>query len=118
MHDVKTYIFLALTLFLFAGCATGHCPPKGSVESNEVNRRVWVYKYDNSKQCEAETAISPEEMIQQDFQNIKVWEFQKKNDGQQRVQFCGAYTGSANLFLIDKKSLPVLKAKGYEIWDF
>lgn len=123
MTFIKRYrfkTFFVLLVFYFAGCATGHCPREGDKIINpadEVNRRVWVYKYDNSKQCEPESGITLETMLE-DFKGIKVWETLKKNDGQARVQFCGAYTGNAILFLVDKKDLAILKAKAYEVWDF
>lgn len=107
-------------VLITVGCATGHCPREGDriiSPVDEVDRRVWVYKYDNSKQCEPESGIKPEVMLK-DFQGIKVWDTKKQNDGQARVQFCGAYTGNAYLFLIEKKDLALLKTKGYEVWDF
>ena len=113
-------VLVAIFVCVAAGCATGHCPREGDKivsPASEVDRRIWVYKYDNSKQCEPESGTKPEEMLK-DFQGIKVWDTKKQNDGQQRVQFCGAYTGNAYLFLVEKKDLPVLKAKGYEVWDF
>lgn len=117
-HILK--LSLLISVLFFMGCATGHCPREGDKvihPADEVNRRVWVYKYDNSKQCEPDSGIDPETMLK-DFNGIKVWETQKKNDGQPRVQFCGAYTGNAMLFLVEKKDVSILKTKGYEIWDF
>lgn len=120
LRNFKIYLLFFLIFNLLA-CVSGHCPSEYAHSDPRTvksrSSRVWVFKYDNSKQCEPESGISKEKMLEE-FKNIKVWDTQQKNDGQPRVQFCGAYTGNANLFLVDKKDALILKSRGYEVWDY
>lgn len=111
---VTLFVFLGFTL----GCTHGHCPdPKAKVKPKA--ERIWVYKYDQSKQCDLKPGISLESM-QKDFNEMKiqVYDSKKQYDGLMRIQACGAFTGLANLFLISIEDLDKANSRGYQQWDF
>lgn len=110
-------LFLII-FFLLSACTTGHCPPKGS-KATSTKSKVWVYKYDQSKQCQRTEGISLELMTKELADHkIYVHESKKEYDGLMRVQVCGAYTGLANLFLINISDIDKALAQGFQQWDF
>ncbi len=58
---------------------------------------VFVYKYKGSKQCEADSGISLEEMARELDEVISM---HTANDGLDRIQVCGADTGDLNIYEI------------------
>lgn len=114
---LKLFIFLII-IFLLSACTTGHCPPKGS-KTSSTRSKVWVYKYDQSKQCQKTEGVSLDVMAKELAEHkIYVHESKKEYDGLMRVQVCGAYTGLANLFLINISDIDKALAQGFQQWDF
>lgn len=111
-------IFLGLFMCLFTlGCANGHCNRQGKPDLPDDLKKVLVFKYDGSKQCEPKSGVSEKEMAKQ-LSEIKVYSAKKMSDGQPRVQVCGALTGYANVYKIKAKNLPLAEALGFKRWDF
>ncbi len=115
---MKSRIFIsALSLLLF-GCASGHCGPDGRARSLDISKqKVFIYKYDGSKQCEKKTGMSIDEM-KAELLGIKIFSMSKKSDGQIRVQVCGALTGKANVYEVSRKDLLKAEALGFKKWNF
>ncbi len=99
-------------------CTHGHCPQE-KTKNQPKTSKVWVYKYDQSKQCDLKPGTSLE-VMSADFKtmNVTVYESKKKYDGLMRIQACGAFTGLANLFLIEKSDLEKVESRGFQLWDF
>ena len=127
---------MALLFGYLLGCAQGHCrrqnqestmpvnkqdpSPKTKVNTRQLKvykRRVLVYKYDESKQCQAWAGISLEEM-EKELEPVKILSRKKKNDGLQRLQVCGSSTGIANVYEIYEDSLEHALKKGFHLWKF
>jgi hypothetical protein len=120
-----------LTMSLF-GCATGIClaqKTKAEGSATTVNGgvnvakpeskldHVKVYKADGSLQCGQGKAIPAAEM-QKDLKSIQVYSSATKNDGMMRIQVCGAATGNANVYEIDRKDLAAALKMGFKEWTF
>lgn len=106
-----------LPLLIFSGCTHGHCNRDGEPAEVRGSRKVWVYKYDNSKQCEPKSGISEKEMASQ-LLDIKIYSMKKQSDGLSRVQVCGALTGSTNAYEIKQKDVPLAETLGFKKWNF
>ncbi len=89
----------------------------GNAKPSGANRRVWVYKYDGSLQCNMGQALSLNAMAQQ-LAGIKVYSQMKKNDGKARGAVCDSPTGIANLYEIDVEALSKAEAKEFKEWKF
>lgn len=118
----KAFVFLSFLVFSFnlalGGCASGHCGRDGkAVQMDLSKKKVFVYKYDGSKQCDETPGLALKEMAA-DFSGVKIFSMDKKNDGQIRVQVCGALTGMANVYEISAKDLPKAEALGFKVWSF
>lgn len=113
------YPFLFVIIFLFLNaCTHGHCP-NPLTKGKKVESKIWVYKYDKSKQCSSTAGVSIESMLNEfKIMDVKVYESQKKYDGLLRIQACGAFTGLANMFLIQKTDLDKVASRGFQQWDF
>lgn len=111
-------LLLSASVLLLQGCTTGHCPNPKS-KNAPTSSKVWVYKYDQSKQCD-KTEGTTIEVMMKDFKDmaVTVYESKKEYDGLMRIQACGAYTGLANLFLIEKEDLAKVTNRGFQQWDF
>jgi len=100
------------------GCASGHCGRDGkAVNVSSSKLKVFVYKYDGSKQCEKGTGTELKSMAAE-LSSIKVFSMSKKSDGQIRVQVCGALTGMANVYEISSADLAKAEALGFKKWSF
>lgn len=108
------------------GCATGKCVNQtqkgpvatgGSMKPESALSRIKVYKPDGSLQCGQGKAISLAEM-QKELKDIKVYSSANKNDGMMRIQVCGAPTGNANVYEIDRKDLSAALKAGFKEWTF
>ena len=108
------FLFLVI---VGAGCVSGHCNRHEKPDIPDDMKKILVFKYDGSRQCEPDSGISENEMAKE-LSEIKVYSIEKKNDGQPRVQVCGALTGYANVYKIKSKNLPLAEALGFKKWDF
>ncbi len=115
---MKTYSVLVLFFFFLFGCASGHCGRGGRiVKMSNLKEKVFIYKYDNSKQCEKETGIDIGDMAKE-LKGMKIFSMFNKNDGQHRIQVCGALTGYANIYEIHAKDLAKAEGLGFKKWTF
>ncbi len=99
--------FILLGVFLMTACASGHC--KGR---SPVDRRVFIAKPDNSKQCEPTSGTSLDKMAEE-LVEIKIMSREKRSDGKMRMTVCGASTGMLNVYEIDAKDLEKATKLGY-----
>ena len=119
MSFKKLFNILSIVGFIgLLGCTHGYCPDPLTKRKPKVSN-VWVYKYDQSKQCDTKPGVSIEDMMK-DFNDLKVTvlESKKQFDGLMRIQACGAFTGMANMFLISKEDFDKASSRGYQRWDF
>jgi len=120
--DPKLVASFAVYFIVFAliltSCTHGHCPNPLN-KNQKVASKIWIYKYDQSKQCEPNQGVAISEM-QKDLNEmkIKVFETKKQYDGLMRIQACGAFTGMANMFLIKSTDLNKATSRGFLQWDF
>lgn len=130
---MSAFFVLCLFVGFITGCAAGNCRqnrdaaqqknPNPILEEEKMKKvstamdRIKVYKYDGSKQCGMGQAISVEEM-QKELRGIQVYSAENKPDGLMHIQMCGANTGIANVYEIDKKDLAEAKKRGFKEWTF
>lgn len=125
MDSIRT---LSLMILVFAafGCSHGPClksqtavgaPVDTSEKSSVLPQKIRVFKYDGTKQCGQGKQIAIAEM-QKELDGIQVFSSNTKNDGQMRIQMCGAPTGSAHVFEIKKDDLERAKKAGFKEWIF
>lgn len=120
-------IVVVITVFLFsllsAACSNKPCREVNTsnipdhILKNQGQGVVKVYKYDGTKQCGQGVEISLESMSKQ-LKGIKILSMSKKNDGQMRIQVCGAATGYANVYEISEKDLKKAQSYGFQVWGF
>ena len=119
-----------MAFILLASCSSGSCRENrdaaekmnpqhqsGVAVSGPINPidRVRVYKYDGSKQCGMADGFSLEEM-KKELKEISVLSAKKKADGLMHIQMCGAATGMANVYEIDKKDIGAAVKQGFKEW--
>ncbi len=80
-------------------------------------KRVLVYKYDQTKQCQIWKGVSLAKMAKE-LLPIKSLSQRKKHDGFQRIQVCGSSTGKANVFELYEDDLELALQKGFKLWKF
>lgn len=115
----KIYIWGVLPFILFA-CV--------SAEQNSDNRRwdvkvstsgsgrIWVWKYDGSRQCDSPAQITPEGMARElKGRGIMVYEFRKGSDGMVYPSVCGAKTGATVELEIDHADLEKVQRVGFQM---
>lgn len=83
----------------------------------KVTDRVRVFKYDGSLQCNQGKPIALAEM-QKELKGIQVYSAENRRDSLMRIQVCGAPTGQANVYEIDRRDLDQAKKLGFQIWTF
>ena len=115
-HTFKTSL-ISLLMAVLSGCASGHCNKHGKPNIPNDQLKVFIFKYDGSRQCEPQSGISKTEMSKE-LSEITIYSSQKKSDGQVRIQVCGALSGYANVYKIKKKDLSLAEALGFKKWDF
>lgn len=109
-------IFVLTSLVM--GCASGHCGRDGkAVTMDSAKLKIFVYKYDGSKQCEPGTGTELKTMSAE-LSSVKIFSMSKKSDGQIRIQVCGALTGMANVYEISSGDLAKAEALGFKKWSF
>lgn len=124
---------LYMFFIIFVGCASTNCKRKENIPplpegvgpkiahateiDSEANKRVLVFKYDGSRQCEEGTGQTVEEMAKQ-LAGVTIYSQENRYDGQVHMTVCGGNTGSANVYEIDRKDLPAAQAAGFKIWNF
>lgn len=124
-------MFRLISIFIlscfFIGCAAGNCRIQngGSVNSNSPQPiktagpdRLKVYKEDGSLQCGMGKVIPLAEM-QKELGSLRVHSSAaSKNDGQMRIQVCGAPTGNCHVFEIDRADLAAAQKAGFKEWIY
>lgn len=127
-------IFLSLVVFSVAACQSGNCrqvktklpkveTPEEAAKVSGPNKqelneaRTFVYKYDGSKQCGEGKPIDLKVMAKE-LKGIKIYSMERKPDGLMHIQVCGAPTGYANVYEIDKSNLEAAKKMGFKEWNF
>jgi len=115
---VKNFVIYLMFSFFVLGCASGHCGRDGkAVRMNDSKLKVFVYKYDGSKQCEKDTGTELK-VMSAELSSVKIFSMSKKSDGQIRVQVCGALTGMANVYEISSGDQAKAEALGFKKWSF
>jgi len=125
-------ILLGLTAIV--GCQTGHCRrttedvpevqlpedmAKGKAEQQKSQRKIEIFKYDGSLQCNQGKTIELKAMAQGlEEKKIKVYSMKKKADGLMHIQVCGSPTGYANVYEIFEADLEKAKELGFKKWTF
>lgn len=123
---VKNKVFsfiLAILSFGIFSCQSANCRPSPEVKKIEVPtakpstsaERILIYKFDGTLQCGQGREIPVADM-KKDLSPIIVYQSFKKNDGQMRIQVCGAASGMANVFEIDRNDLTMALKKGFKEW--
>lgn len=126
---MKISILFVFSLLL--GCSTAHC--KRAPEQDQTQKvvapeqvdgiaakpagKVFVYKYDGSKQCGMGKKI-PLDVMAKQMKKIKIYSQESKSDGMMHIQACGAGTGMTNTYEIDAKDLAEAEKLGFKKWDF
>lgn len=123
------FVTLASLFFLFS-CQSTPCPRssenKGSLSTEDhkpgsiqipMDKKIKIFKPDGTRQCGQGTKISLLEM-EKELKGIKVYQSYNKNDGQMRVQMCGAPTGNSNVYEIDVDNLELAKKQGFKEWIY
>lgn len=121
------YLSVFFLSCLFIGCAAGNCRIQkgGPVTSNTPPAiktagpdRMKVYKEDGSLQCGMGKVIPLTEM-QKDLGSLRIHSsVASKNDGQMRIQVCGAPTGNCHIFEIDRSDLAAAQKAGFKEWIY
>ena len=115
---MKNIILFFILSSIAVGCASGHCGRDGkAVEMDASKLKIFVYKYDGSKQCEQGTGTDLKTMSAE-LSSVKIFSMSKKSDGQMRVQVCGALTGMANVYEISAADLAKAESLGFKKWSF
>lgn len=91
--------------------------PNPATPSEDVHRRVLVYKYDGSLQCEMGSGVSLDAMAKE-LKGITVYSKQRRHDGLMHAQVCGSRTGYANVYEISAKDLEEAQARKFQLWNF
>lgn len=81
------------------------------------DRRVFVYKYDKSEQCNPGTGITLKAMARE-LKGIKIYSQENRHDGLSHIQVCGSSTGKTNVYEIGEEDLEKAKSKGFREWAF
>ena len=129
-HTLKRSGLWTICLFvLAAGCTQGHCRRRSDLapETKEVikeiqgalpksERRVRVFKYDGSLQCNKGRKIPLTEMAEE-LSGIRIFSSDNQQDDKMRIQMCGAITGRANVYEILSEDLPKAESKGFKVWQ-
>jgi len=77
---------------------------------------VQVYKYDGTLQCGMGHEITLDEMAKElQGVGIEVASSRKGTDGLLHISVCGASSGTINVFVIDRGSLPAAQRIGYRL---
>lgn len=120
---------MSLVFFILSSCQSTPCKRVSensqlSVENHQpgsiqipMEKKIKVFKPDGTKQCGQGEKISLLEMEKQ-LKGIKVYQSYNKNDGQMRVQMCGAPTGNANVYEIDFEQFEVAQKNGFKEWIY
>lgn len=113
VSKVLKYILILLNvlgLIITTGCATGHC--RGRKEPS-TPKKVFVFKADESKQCDKKSGVSVEAMAAQLYK-IKVYSQKKSKDGMMRMTVCGASTGQINVYEIAETDQELALSYGFK----
>ncbi len=114
------YISLSIlaTAFLVS-CASAEQQPAKRWEvkvKTEGEPKVWVWKYDGSKQCDTPAKITPESAAQAlKRQGVMGYQFQNGSDGRMYPSVCGAGTGSTIELEIARLDLAKAQRQGFQV---
>ena len=134
MGIVIRAIFLGAIGVFATSCTHSHCHRKtevAKVESASLsgdfakssepveppNVNVFVYKYDNSVQCQSGKG-TPLDKMALELKGIPILSQKKKPDGLMHIQVCGSATGMANVYEIPAAQLKAAESRGFKKWSF
>ncbi len=103
-------LFLVL-FFIIAGCTTGHC--RGN--ERDVEKHVFVYKPDGSKQCSGKPGKSVESMATE-LSSVQIYSEESRYDGKLHAQMCGLPTGRINVYEIGISDLSAANKLGFKLF--
>ena len=83
----------------------------------ESERKVLIYKYDGSLQCNQGKAVTAESM-EKELQGIKIFSREKKHDGLMHIQVCGSRTGYANVYEILERDRKKAEERKFQLWPY
>lgn len=114
------YIFLPLLLAAFsASCTSAEQKPEKRWDvkvKTEGEPKVWVWRYDGSKQCDTPAQITPESAASAlKRQGVMVYQFQAGSDGRMYPSVCGAGTGSTVELEIAAVDLNKAQRQGFQL---
>lgn len=106
-----------------------HIPPVAAVTKEAISKdlkistphdknkgqTVLIYKYDGSLQCQVGGTIPLDEMARE-LKGIKIISKENRSDRLLHVQLCGAITGQANFYEIQKENLSEAQTRGFKLW--
>lgn len=135
MGIITNVISLLVLIPIISSCTHSHCHRKTEVAKVEAASQggdlgakaseaaldpkasVFVYKYDNSVQCQAGKGVSLEKMAVE-LKGIPILSQKKKPDGLMHIQVCGSATGMANVYEIPLVQLKAAEMLGFKKWSF
>lgn len=106
-------------ILVLAGCVSEQPQPDrqwGVKVSKQSEPKIWVFKYDGSKQCGMEKAsLTPESAMNELKQlGVMVFEARNGNDGMMRTAVCGAPTGNTVELEIFATDLGKVQSRGFK----
>lgn len=126
-NHLRTFLFGVISFGLLIGCTSQNCRSLRSFKTENAKqsesaissqqKRIFVYKYDGSLQCDRAHGLSLAEM-ERDLDGVRVFSREKKADHLMRIQVCGAITGMANVYEISESDMTEAEKKGFKKWSF
>jgi len=112
-------LLIGLAILGLAGCVSEQSQPErqwGVKVSKQSEPKIWIFKYDGSKQCgQAPASVTPETAARELKEaGIMVFEAKNGNDGMMHPTVCGANTGNTVEVEIFATDLGKAQSRGYK----
>jgi hypothetical protein len=102
-------------VFSFGATSVALGEKKPTLAEHDENS-VWVSRSDGALSCEPGSGQPLEQGVEELRKGkVEVLEARKSTDGKMHIQMCGASEGSTIQVRISKESLPLAKARGFEV---